>query len=464
MRKPGATVTATREGDARSESWPQLVVLFECRRPAAGGARFDLAELDEVHLGRGERRAARPASGRSLTIEVPDGRMSTRHGRIARLAHGWAFEDLGSKNGSRVAGAPVRVSPLTSGDVLELGETLFLFQEGSVRGPAGEPSTSQAHAAGLTTLSPALAQSYEDLSAIACADVPLILLGETGTGKEVAARAVHQLSRRKGRFVAVNCGALPQTLVEAELFGSRQGAYTGAVESRVGLVRSADRGTLFLDEIGDLPLPSQAALLRVLQEREVTAVGETAPTAVDVRVVAATHRDLRAACAAGTFRPDLLARLEGYSARLPPLRERRCDLGLLLASLLERLAPERAPRITVQPAAARALCAYDFPGNVRELEQLLRASLALARDDVLTLAHLPERVRDPAPSGEAPSREAPARAATLSADDQTLRDQLCALLASHQGSINGVARALGKDRTQIKRWMTRFEIDPEVYR
>jgi transcriptional regulator with GAF, ATPase, and Fis domain len=466
MAKASATATATREASTRTSRSVWLTLVLEYRRPLASGARWALRDLDEVQIGRGgERATIRDAGTKALAVEVPDGRMSTRHGRLARLATGWAFEDLGSKNGSRVGGAAVKSARLADGDLIELGETLFLFHEEEEGSEANDLAAPVTIAPGLTTLSPSLARSYADLAAVASADVPVLLLGETGTGKEVAARAVHGLSGRKGRFVAVNCGALPRDLVEAELFGHRQGAFSGATESRVGLVRSADKGTLFLDEIGDLPLTSQAALLRVLQEREVTGVGETVTTKVDIRVVAATHRDLRAECEAGRFRSDLLARLEGYSARLPPLRDRCGDLGDLIATLIRRIAPDRAERIALQPAAARAFATYDFPCNVRELEQALRASLALARDDVITLAQLPERMREPAREREAEAPVSkPTPSSQLSAEDVALKQRLGALFTEHAGSINGVARAMGKDRTQIKRWIARFGIDPEAYR
>src|SRR5207302_1217977 len=189
--------------------------------------------------------------------------------------------------------------------------------------------------------------------------------GETGTGKEVIARAIHAASRRPGAFVAVNCGALAPNLVESELFGHKKGAFSGATEDHNGLVRAADKGTLLLDEIGDLPVPTQAALLRVLQQREVLPLGTTKPMPVDLRVVAASHRDLEAEVGAGRFREDLWSRLAGYTAQLPALRDRREDLGLLVAALLARLVQTRPIRFTSE--AGLALVQYDWPRNVREL-------------------------------------------------------------------------------------------------
>jgi len=180
-----------------------------------------------------------------------------------------------------------------------------------------------------------------------------VIRGHSGTGKEVLARAVHELSGRRGRFVAVNCGGLVESLVQSELFGYRRGAFSGATEDRPGVIRTANAGTLFLDEIGDMPSSSQAVLLRVLQEREVKPLGATEPIAVDIRVMSATHCDLEGLIAAGDFRADLYARLSGFEFRLPPLGERREDIGLLTARLLERAVP--GVQLELSPDAARAL-------------------------------------------------------------------------------------------------------------
>jgi transcriptional regulator with GAF, ATPase, and Fis domain len=310
----------------------------------------------------------------------------------------------------------------------------------------------------VATLSPLLARQLERLATVAQSRVPVLIEGESGSGKELAARAVHALSGRRGRLVAVNCGALPNGLIEASLFGHRRGAFSGAVEDRAGLVRSADGGTLLLDEIGDLPLPSQAALLRVLQEGEVTAVGDSDPVAVDVRFVAATHRDLDALAVDEAFRPDLLARLEGFRLWLPPLRERREDLGVILAELLARLAPDRD--VSLHPDVARAFSAYPWPANVRELEQLLSAALALAGDARIALEHLPTGWSTP----RAPVPVSRRRSAPLSPEDAALRDRLIGLLEDHAGNLAAVARALDKDRTQVRRWLGRFGLDPEQFR
>jgi transcriptional regulator of acetoin/glycerol metabolism len=226
-------------------------------------------------------------------------------------------------------------------------------------------------------------------------------------------------------------------------------------------VRSADGGTLFLDEFEELPAPAQAKLLRVLQESEVTPVGATKPVAVDLRVVVATHRGLESLVASGVLRADLLARVNGFPLALPPLRERREDLGLLIASLLRRHAPGRAVAFT--PDAARALLRYRWPLNIRELEKALTVALALSENGKIALASLPLPVR----AGDAdapPPREPPAQAGPLSPEDETLRARLVQLLQETSGNVSAVAKAMGKHRTQVQRWLKRFALDPDAFR
>jgi transcriptional regulator with PAS, ATPase and Fis domain len=276
---------------------------------------------------------------------------------------------------------------------------------------------------------------------------------------------VHALSKRPGAFVPVNCGALPETLLESQLFGHVKGSFSGAQRDELGLVRASDKGTLFLDEIGDMRAPSQVALLRLLQEREVTPVGATKPVSVDLRVVAATHRPVDA-LEAGGFRSDLYARVAGYTHRLVPLRERLVDLGVLVSDLLPRLAAERASSFTVGLDLARALVGYDWPLNVRELEQALRVVSLLAQEGVLGLAEAPEPIRESAagrPTVDDGGAEAEAAQAP-SADDGAIRDKLVGALQAHAGNVSRVASEMGKTRMQIHRWMKRFGIDPEAYR
>ena len=377
--------------------------------------------------------------------------MSSSHLRIESVLGGWIAEDLGSKNGTLIDGRRILRESLFDGAVLELGHTFLLFRSAlPARDDSGvlEGKQLQATAPGLATLSPSFAAELERLRAVAVARVPVLLRGESGAGKEVLAAAIHRLSGRKGAFQPVNCGAIPPNLVESQLCGHRRGAFSGAVEDHPGLVRGADGGTLFLDEIGDLPLPAQAALLRVLQEEEVLAVGAARPVKIDLRVVSATHRDLDVLVAEGRFRADLLARLSGYVCALPPLRERREDFSLLVALLLTKLG---APGATFTPEAGRALLRYAWPLNVRELEKCLASAAALAGDTKIDLEHLPSGLRS-------------APTAAASARDLQQRDELIAQLREHGGNVTAVARAMGKARTQVQRWLRRFGLDPGSFR
>ncbi len=372
---------------------PHLFVVMECGRPFSGGARYALREIDEVQLGRGPARRA-DRRGRILVVTIPDSMMSSTHARLVR-AGGWVLQDAGSTNGSLVDGDPVTSAQLEDETLVELGATLFAVRW--LPTPPGTPLDEEVHPGGdgmpgMSTLVPAYRQALSSLRLVMASNVPVLLLGETGTGKELLARATHQFSQRRGTFVAVNCGAIPASLVESQLFGHVRGAFSGAARDEPGFVRTSDRGTLFLDEIGDLPAASQAALLRVLQESEVISLGSTRPVKVDLRVVSATLRPVDG-LAEGTLRADLYARLAGYVHRLPTLRGRREDLGVIVAALLGDLAPDREGKLVLDPAVGRALCGYAWPRNVRELRHLLATALVFATGDRVELAHLPPELR-----------------------------------------------------------------------
>src|SRR5438477_1420342 len=368
-----ATRTITRTGGERSphKRSTYLFLAFRCDQPLDPGARFRLDGIDAVELGRADALRAGQTTengARVLRIGIPDPRISSVHARLEKVLGSWMVEDHQSKNGTLLDGTRTSRGAVADGAILELGHTFFLFhEEPAASGPdelrAGDlkPPSS-----GLATFSPALAAHFERVVLVARSDASVLLQGETGTGKEVVARAIHEISARPGPFVAVNCGAIPDTLVESELFGHRKGTFTGA-EEHAGLIRSSDRGTLLLDEIGDLPLSAQAALLRVLQEKEVQAVGSVRPVKVDLRVVAATHRDLAKLSGEAKFRTDLLARLSGFTFQLPPLRERQHDLGLLVAAILRKGAREGTAGISFSSEAARALRLHDWPDSVRQL-------------------------------------------------------------------------------------------------
>ncbi len=237
-----------------------------------------------------------------------------------------------------------------------------------------------------------LAQVRRQIEKIAATDTTVFIAGESGTGKELVARALHRLSKRaSGPFIKVNCGALTETLLESELFGHEKGAFTGAIKQKLGRFELADGGTLFLDEVGDVPAAMQVKLLRALQEQEFERVGGEAPIKVDVRVVSATNKDLEAEVAAGRFRQDLFFRLHVLPVKLPPLRERREDIPVLVSHFIRKLAPKTNPKVrAISDAALGRIMAYHWPGNVRELENAIEQSLVFAEGEEITPAALPQ--------------------------------------------------------------------------
>jgi DNA-binding NtrC family response regulator len=455
--QPTKTVTGVSAPEADPDAArevPRLVVVLHGRKPLAPAVRLCIATVDEIVIGRGNERSWR-RFGRRLELSLDDHEISRQHAAVRRVADGWELVDLDSKNGTKLNGVRATRANLVDADVIEIGAVFMMFRD---------ESTNLADCADLdmaasASLPPALRTASIDVEAsvgqlikIAPSSVPVLVRGETGTGKELTARAIHDLSGRRGMFVPVNCGAIPRTLVESELFGSKRGAFSGARDDREGLVRRADGGTLFLDEIAELPEESQVALLRVLQEGEVRPIGSTECIRIDVRIVAATHQDLEARIAAGTFRQDLYARLIGFVTKLAPLRARREDLGTLVGVLLARIADD-LQGITIQQAAARALMSYTYPLNIRELEQALRAAVALAGGGEIRLEHLPDTIRNHRAS-----------ASELRPEEQALRDRIVELLREHRGNVTAVGRMLGKAPIQIRRWCRRLSIEIASFR
>jgi two-component system response regulator HydG len=310
------------------------------------------------------------------------------------------------------------------------------------------------------------------IDAVAYSSTTVLVTGESGTGKELVARALHARSPRKAHpFVALNCGALTETLLESELFGHVKGAFTGAQRDQKGLFDAADGGTIFLDEIGDIPLSTQVRLLRVLQEGDIKRVGSADSVKVDVRVVAATHRDLPKLVRSGRFREDLFYRLNVINIPLPSLRERSEDIPLLAHHFLRRYSDRLGKRVkTLAPEAVELLCGYRWPGNVRELENAVERAVVLCRGESVTPADLP-----PAVTGHtAPLvRELPAGADEVqwlslsyaAAKDQALRrfekSYVDALMRACDSNISAAARRAGMDRSNFKRVLRKYRTDVE---
>jgi DNA-binding NtrC family response regulator len=440
---------------------PHLYLVLDGAHPGRGTERFALTGVRRVSIGRGSSRRVERVQvdrGWELRILLEDARVSRDHAVLSRSEGRWELEDRGSRNGTFIGRERLDGNaPLADRAPFGVGRAVFMLAPGAVRPRQPHISTEALEPVlpGVRTFSAALERELETVAKLVrSAESAILVRGPSGSGKEVLARAIHEASRLRGRagpFVGVNCAALPSTLLEAELFGARRGAYSGATEDREGLVRAADLGTLFLDEIADLPLEAQAALLRVLEEREVRPVGSTQAVPVDIVLVSATHQDVEQLIEEETFRHDLYARIATHEAHLPPLADRLEDLGLLVATLLEG-----ASSVTFAGDAAMALATHDWPLNVRELAGALRHARVLSEGGEIDLEHLPKPIRQPT----APRAESP----THTGDDAALRSQLAAALTEHGGNISAVARALGQHRRQIQRWLRRLDLDPRAFK
>ena len=347
---------------------------------------------------------------------------------------------------------------------------------------AAPPEASEDQSLPLIGRSPAMQEVYRVIARVVSNDLTVLVSGESGTGKELVARAIHDLgSRRAAPFVPINMAAIPRELIEAELFGHERGAFTGAAQRNAGRFEQAAGGTLFLDEIGDMPIEAQTRLLRVLQSGEFTTVGGARTIRADVRIVAATNRELQQAVASGQFREDLYYRLNVVPITLPALRERRGDIAELARHFLDRAAEAGLPRKTLDGDALDVLEGHDWPGNVRELENLMRRLAALSRDDRIGAAE----VRGMLSGGVAPVTEAApdagidaavralierlARQEPRALDDGTLYDRviaeverplIAAMLARHGGNQLRAARAMGLNRNTLRKRLDLLGIEP----
>ena len=402
-------------------------------------------------------RAAEAGTG----LCVPENRVSRVH---AVIHYEPAFGqlrvvDAGSRNGTSVNGIRITQSALCDDDVLRVGDSLLLVRFQRLSEPAPSESDDVVDY-GLRGHSPVIRRLRTVLERVAPTASAVLLLGESGSGKEVAARYLHERSGRTGAFVAVNCSALPDSLVESQLVGHTRGAFTGAAP-HLGFFRAAQGGTLLLDEIGDLSPQAQPKLLRVLEDRLVYPVGSVVGCPVDVRLLFATNRDLDAASLAGTFRGDLYARLAELTVRLPPLRSRREDIVLLLLHALG------SRPVLVSASLVEAMLLYAWPYNVREIYKLA-AELATAGDDTAEIeARLRTRRAEPLPwSVAAPTTPSPDPLipATLADPDAPERGRLVELLNEHRGNIAAVARTLGCPRKNVYRWVEQYRLELGEYR
>jgi two-component system, NtrC family, response regulator GlrR len=394
--------------------------------------------------------------GRSVgnTLVLADPLVSAIHLELAPESRGFRLRDLGSTNGTFLGAVQVRDALLASEVAIRLGATTFepLAQFVPVR------LSESSRFGGLIGESGVMRRLFALLARVSVTDLSVLIEGESGTGKEEAARALHARSSRAGKpFVVIDCSTIPQSLAESILFGHERGAFTGAGERRLGAFESAEGGTILLDEIGEMPLSLQPKFLRVLETRQVTRVGETFPRTVDVRVLSATHRDLRKRVNEGRFRPDLYHRLAEIEVVLPPLRERRGDVVLLAEHFLARAAARAARSAPpLPPEVGRRLEEHDWPGNVRELRNLLSRLVALDPGQELTQDRVEGELGSHRPSSldlHQPYRAARERALRVF-DAGYLTD----LRERHGGNLTRAAREAGLTRLTLRRLFRRVGI------
>jgi DNA-binding NtrC family response regulator len=392
--------------------------------------------------------------GRGASVfDVPfdDPAMSAEHAEV-RIESGIAVvRDLGSAAGTGLNGQPLHgTHPLVQGDVLRVGDTLFLYSRSAGADEGGESAGAEPE---LTGGSPSIAAIRRSIDAVAPHRRTVVVTGETGTGKEIVARQIHRHSGRPGPFVAVSCGAFTEGLLASELFGHVRGAFTGAVQDQQGLFRSARGGTLLLDDVAEIPLSLQPTLLRVLETWQVRPVGSTRDVDVDVRIVATTNRELLAMVQDGLFRSDLYARLAQWTIRLPPLRERREDIPALTGALLRRC--DAAGRL-LTPDLQEALLLHDWPMNVRWLLNVLSVAAIATPSGALALG---DEVRS-ALRRDIPESAAPRRVAQAVLDRAGLEE----LLGRFQGRVAEMARHLGITRPKLYRLLWAEGLEPAPFR
>jgi len=361
-----------------------------------GGVVHALPQAGAVVIGRAS----------DAEIQIDEASISRRHAELVMGGPQPAIRDLSSANGVRVGQqllAPGALTPVEIGQAVELGTVVVVLHQpsmlpavGAAAADVGEERPSLTPGGPPLIRDEAMKRLHQMVERIAPSELSVLLLGETGVGKEVLAAAIHEASvRHAGPYLKLNCSALSENLVESELFGHVKGAFTGAVRDKPGLLEAAGSGTVFLDEIGELPLSIQAKLLRVLEERKVMRVGSLEPRPIDVRFVAATNRDLKRECEAGTFRTDLFFRLNGISLEIPPLRERRSEIAPLANRFVKGIA-KGGDVAELAPGTLALLEAYSWPGNVRELRNAIERAVVLAGDGPVLPDHLPAEVSMPA--------------------------------------------------------------------
>jgi len=435
---------------------PDLLRLLTIRLKSAG---YDVTAVDSAEKALAQLSVARPH------LVVTDLRMSGMDGMalfdaihqtqptlpvIILTAHG-TIPDAVAATKRGVFGYLTK--PFDAQALLEeVGRALAVGGAAGVEPPAGGDEWRAA----IITRNPAIEDVLAKARLVAATDASVFIVGESGTGKELLAQAIHNASARRERaFVAINCGAMPEQLLESELFGHVKGAFTGAVRDHKGLFQSADQGTLFLDEIGDMPLPLQVKLLRVLQEKQVRPVGATQSIVIDVRVISATNRDIETEMTAGRFREDLYYRLNVVALKLPSLAERREDIPLLANHFLAALARKYNKTInSISPEALELLVSATWPGNVRQLYNVIEQSAALCSTPLIPVALVQQAIQHQ-------QREF---ASFEQARKEFERDYLTRLLKITAGNVSQAAKLAQRNRTEFYKLLQRHELDPAIFK
>ena len=405
------------------------------------------------------------AIGRDAQCEIAldDRAFSRRHAVLRRAP--LVIEDLGSTNGVRIGDRVIRneAAPLGIGDSFHIGGFSFMVLAGS----AGEPSSHRSGRERLVVDDPTVEGVSTFVREIARSGVNVLIQGETGVGKEVLASTLHAVSGRTGPLSSVNCAALSESLLESELFGHEKGAFTSALATKAGLLEATAGGTIFLDELGEMPLAIQAKLLRAVEAREIRRLGSTRSIPIDVRILAATNRELGDEVAAGRFREDLYFRLDGVTLRIPPLRERRAAIGPLALRFVEEAAKRLGrPGVFASPELLAALVAHDWPGNVRELKATIDRAVLLSRGTELAPRHLAFTERkapdaEPRAVAAAPVVSSPPPAddlGFLDASERADRARIVAALETAAGNQTRAAKALGISRSALINRMNTYRI------
>jgi DNA-binding NtrC family response regulator len=441
-----------------SERRPATTLLHVEGRPVAiriGG--FELEALSGPAAGqkrRCEKRSMLFGSHASADVVLVDTTVSRLHARLDVEENDYVLRDLGSTNGTRVGGIRIREACLEDGVVFELGASRLRFRI------AGEPFqltlAEVEELEGMFGRSVPMRELFAACARVAPSDASVIIQGETGTGKELVARALHQRSPRRSKpLVVLDCGAIPPTLVEAELFGHERGAFTGAHAARPGVFERADGGTLFLDELGELPIEHQPKLLRALETGEVTRIGGERPIRVDVRVIAATHRDLPRMVVEGRFRTDLYYRLAVIRLSVPALRERREDIPLLATHFAQQAMADTNLSREILEALSGDLTRYDWPGNVRQLRNVIERAAILADARVLRESTTEEAAGELRRSFEhAVVNQVPMRAARAEME----REYLTSLVRGTEGNLDEAARIAQIHRKSLERLLRRYKL------